>query len=111
MPRHDRPQEKAKDFKGTILKLFLSLEQWRYMVIVACILALVAAALSTIAPNKLSDVTDVISDGIKPNTENIKKVSEAIYKNVIENYTIYKIRNNNPSSIYVSFFILCSSYS
>ena len=72
MPRHDRVPEKVKDFKGTIVRLFKSLEQWRYLLVIASILAMIAAILSTIAPNKLSDITDVISNGIKPNTENIE---------------------------------------
>ena len=82
MPR-DRAPEKVKDIKGTLLRLFKDLNKWRYMMIVAAILALIAAALSTIAPNKLADVTDVISDGLKPNTENIEKISTEIYKNVM----------------------------
>ncbi len=82
MPR-DRAPEKVKDIKGTLLRLFKDLNKWRYMMIVATILALIAAALSTIAPNKLADVTDVISDGLKPNTENIEKISTEIYKNVM----------------------------
>ena len=85
MPRHNHVEEKVKDFKGTIIRLFKSLEEWRYLLIIASILAMIAAILSTIAPNKLSDVTNVISDGIKPNTENIQLISENIYKNTIVN--------------------------
>ncbi len=84
MPR-DRAPEKVKDLKGTLLRLFKNLNKWRYMMIVAAILAMIAAMLSTIAPNKLADVTDVITEGLKPNTENIKKVSEKIYGNILIN--------------------------
>ena len=90
MPRHNTVEEKVKDFKGTIIRLFKSLEEWRYLLVLASILAMIAAILSTIAPNKLSDLTNVISDGIKPNTENIKILSEDIYKNVIVNYQLKK---------------------
>ena len=84
MPR-DRAPEKVKDLKGTLLRLFKNLNKWRYMMIVAAILAMIAAMLSTIAPNKLADVTDVITEGLKPNSENIKKVSEKIYGNILIN--------------------------
>ena len=86
MPRHNQKEEKAKDLKGTLIRLFKSLDQWRYIMIIASILALLAAILSTIAPNKLSDVTNIISEGIKPNTKNIELVSKEIYKNILTNY-------------------------
>ncbi len=82
MPRPMKKVEKVKDFKGTLLRIFNSLKKWKYVLVVSCILAMASAILSTIGPNKLADVTDVISDGIKPNTENIKKVSSEITKNV-----------------------------
>ena len=94
MPR-DRVPEKVKDLKGTLLRLFKNLNKWRYMLIVASILAMVAAMLSTIAPNKLADVTDVITDGLKPNTENIEKISTKIYKNIM----IGTLSNNPDDAI------------
>lgn len=83
MPRPVKKVEKVKDFKGTLLRIFKNLKKWKYVLVVSCILAMASAILSTIGPNKLADVTDVISDGIKPNTKNIKKVSEEITRNVI----------------------------
>ena len=64
--------EKVKDFKGTLLRIFSSLNRWKYILVISCILAMFAAILSTIAPNKLADVTDVISEGIKPNVSKIE---------------------------------------
>ena len=90
MPRSFHTTEKSKDFKGSMLRLFKSLDRWRYILIVAVVLSLFAATLSTIAPNKLADVTDVISEGIKPNVEELQKVSEEIYKSAIQRYIIYK---------------------
>ena len=78
MPRHGMDVEKSKDFKGSMLRLFKMLDRWRYLMIVSILLALVAAVLSTVAPNKLADVTDVISDGIKPNVQNIQELSQEI---------------------------------
>ena len=94
MPRNRVP-EKVKDLKGTLLRLFKNLNKWRYMLVVASILAMIAAMLSTIAPNKLADVTDVITDGLKPNTENIEKISTKIYKNIM----IGTLSNNPDDAI------------
>ena len=93
MPRFDQKQEKVKDFKGTLKRLFLSLGQWKYILVLASLLAMTAAILSTIAPNKLSDITNIISDGIKPNTKNIELISQKITKNIIINYKQVDITN------------------
>ena len=87
--------EKVKDLKGTLLRLFKDLDKWRIIFVISLSLSLFSALLGTIAPNRLSSVTDVISDGIKPNTENIKIVSEEIYKNVITCYFNYLISSLN----------------
>ena len=81
-----RNNEKSKDFFGTMLKLFKNLDHWRYLLIIAVFFAFSAAVLSTVAPNKLADVTDVISEGIKPNVEELQKVYTTIYSNAINNY-------------------------
>ena len=73
--------EKVKDLKGTLLRIFSSLKVWKYVLVISCILAIVSATLSTIGPNKLADVTDVISEGIKPNTEKLKEINEKIISN------------------------------
>ena len=68
MPRRGtRIPEKSKDFKGSIKRLFLSLEKWRYLLIAALVLAMISAIISLIAPNRLSDFTDVITEGLVPN--------------------------------------------
>ncbi len=67
MPRPGRRiPEKSKDFSGSMKKLFKSLDRWRYLVIVALFIALVSAILSLVTPNKLSTMTDTITEGIKP---------------------------------------------
>ena len=72
---------KVNDFKGTTLRLFENLDKWRIPLIIAILFAMFAAILSTIGPNKLADVTDVISGGIKPRVENIEKITKEIYIN------------------------------
>ena len=100
MPRHGGPMkvgEKSKDFKGTMIKLFKSLNKWKSLVIISLLLALFSALLSTIAPNRLSKLTDVISEGIKPNAVKIQEISKEIYSNAMKNYIYYlnSIDSNN----------------
>ncbi len=90
MPRPGtNPPEKVDDMKGTLIRLFKSLEKWSYFLIISVILALLAASLATIAPKRLASLTDIISEGIKPNT----KVIETIKKEMISN-------NGTPNSFH-----------
>ena len=76
---HNRMEvNETKDFKGSLLRLFQNLEKWKFYLVISVIFAMSAAILSTIAPNKLADVTDVITVGIKPRVENIEKISKEI---------------------------------
>ena len=79
MPRIQKV-EKVNDAKGTLISLFKNLDKWRYLLVVSVILALLAAIFSTIAPNRLAGVTDVITEGIKPRVENIEVISKEIFK-------------------------------
>ncbi len=90
MPRPGRMNvaDKSKDFKGSMIKLFKNMDRWKNLLIFSMILALFSAILSTIAPNRLSGVTDVISDGIKPNVKNIELISEKVYGNIAKNYML-----------------------
>ena len=88
---HNRQvREKSKDFKGSMIKLFNSLNKWKKALVIALILAFFSAVLSTIAPNRLSDLTNVISDGIKPNTDEIKEVTGLIVSNELKGDITYK---------------------
>ncbi len=80
MPRN-REIEKVNDFKGTTIRLFKNLDKWRFPLIISILFAMMAAILSTIGPNKLADVTDVITGGIKLRVENIEKITKEIYLN------------------------------
>ena len=66
-PNHGKPGEKPKNFKQSILRLFNSLNTFKYLVIFSLTLALISAILALIAPDKLSMLTDTISSGLKPN--------------------------------------------
>ena len=97
MPRPNQKQEKAKDLKGTLLRIFKSLKNWKYILVISCILSMTASILSTIAPNKLADVTDVISEGIKPKVENIEVINKEIFKNIDDINSFYKLSDKEKT--------------
>ena len=57
--------EKAKDFKSAVKRLFSELKGFKTLVLLAIVLSILSAVLSIAAPNKLSDLTNAISDGLK----------------------------------------------
>ena len=80
--------DKSKDFKGSMIRLFKSLGRWKKWLVLSILLAMCSSILSTVAPNKLADLTNVVSDGIKPNTDNIKLVTSSIYGNLFQNFSV-----------------------
>ena len=82
MPRPGGPRggipEKSKDFKGSIKRLFNSLNNWRYLLVFALALGLVSAILALITPNKLSELTDTLTLGLQPN------IREEIVKDILK---------------------------
>lgn len=76
MPRHSKGTfEKSKDFKGSMTKIIKSLKQWYKGITISLILAFISAILALIAPNKLSDLADYITEGITPRISQ-EKVTE-----------------------------------
>ena len=73
--------EKSKDFKGAVLNLFKDMKNWHLWLLIAILLAFVGSLLSLIAPNKLSDLTNTITAGIKPNVEKLEIVFNEISNN------------------------------
>lgn len=123
MPRPMGPNkgvpEKSRDFKGSILKLFNNLNNYKYFIIISLILAMVSAILSLIAPNKLSDLTDTITLGIQPNINEeiiqdimsdksisnedkteFKKILESAKKENVDTNKLLSEFENLPKSIY-----------
>ena len=66
MPRPMEKIEKSKDFKRSIKKIFKSLKPWNIFIGISIILAMASAIISLIMPNKLSTLTDYITEGLKP---------------------------------------------
>ncbi|MCD8094873.1 MAG: ABC transporter ATP-binding protein/permease, partial [Ruminococcus sp.] len=56
--------EKAKDFSGTMRKLIVYSRKSMPVVIIALLFAVVATILNLLGPDKLSDMTDLITEGI-----------------------------------------------
>ncbi len=56
-------KEKVK-IKEPLIKLFNYIKKYLYLIIPALVLAIASAVFSIIGPNKLSDITDVITEGL-----------------------------------------------
>ena len=69
--------EKSKDFKGSMLKILNSLKPWSKGITISLVLAFISAILSLIAPNKLSKLTDYITEGITPRISE-EKITEIV---------------------------------
>ena len=73
-PRHRGPMapvEKAKDFNGTIKKIFKSLDKEKYFIIVAFMFSIAATVFSIYGPKILGNATQAIYEGA------IKKITNA----------------------------------
>ena len=85
-----RPQkiEKSKDFKGSVKKLIISLKGYRLAILVGLILSMVSSILALIAPNKLSEITDYITVGLRPNVEKFEIINKEIFGPAMKNFII-----------------------
>ena len=88
MPRMQKI-EKSKDFKGSAIKLLKSLKKYQKLIIISLILAMTSSILSLIAPNRLSVISDYITEGLKPNSKVLEHVTTKVLTNTLINY------NNN----------------
>ncbi len=59
-----RPAEKSKDFKGTWMKIIRYCKLYLAVIVVALICAVAGTILTILGPDKLSDLTKVITEGI-----------------------------------------------
>ena len=59
-----RPAEKSKDFKGTWMKVIRYCKRYLAVIVVALICAVAGTILTILGPDKLSDLTKVITEGI-----------------------------------------------
>ena len=76
-PKHGpgRVMEKPKDFKKVITRLFKDMGRFRFKIIISVILATVAAVFSIYGPNKISDLTEKIQEGLIIDRDKFEEVS------------------------------------
>ena len=83
MARHTNARgkvEKPKDLKSSIKRLTKELKDFKLLIGLSIVLAILGSILTIITPNKLSDMVDEISLGIKPRMENIEPIAENIQR-------------------------------
>lgn len=83
MARHGNARgkiEKPKDLKSSIKRLTKELKDFKLLIGLSIVLAILGSILTIITPNKLSDMVDEISLGIRPRVENIEPIAENIQK-------------------------------
>lgn len=73
-PRGGAPAEKAKDFKGAVKRLFSELKSFKTLIFISLILAMLGSILSIVAPDKLSELTDVITVGMMTPSMDMDKI-------------------------------------
>ena len=107
-PRHmgpgPGPSEKPKDLKKAVKSMVKYLDKYLPIIIVAFVLAALSSVLSIIGPNHLSDLTDVITDGIVTVIDFGKVKSIALFLltiylfsatfNYIQNFIMVTVSNN-----------------
>ena len=81
---HKGVGDKAKDFKGSMLRLFKELKIFRTAIYFALLLAALGSILSIMTPNRSSDLTDEISKGLVVNTKGMKDLTTKIKNNAKE---------------------------
>ncbi len=76
-PKHGpgRVMEKPKDFKKVITRLFKDMGRFRFKIIISVILATIAAVFSIYGPNKISDLTEKIQEGLIIDRDKFEEVS------------------------------------
>ena len=80
--KQGNPNDKAKDFKQAIKRLFKELKGYKVFIVISLLLAFLSAILSISAPNRLSKLTDEISKGLVINTKSFEKVTKTITNNM-----------------------------
>src|SRR5574344_935709 len=81
----NNPGEKPHNLKQATSKLISYLKRYLTSIIIALILACLGSIFSIVGPNKISDLTNMISDGLVINQSNLENLTTAIqdeFKNV-----------------------------
>lgn len=98
-PGMGAPGEKAKNFKSAIKRLFRELKKFRIIIAIALVLAIASSILSISAPNRLSKLTDKISEGLVVNKDNLEYLAKEVPANfATRNYARSRDRWNKNIS-------------
>jgi len=89
-PDKNAPGEKPKNLKTAIKKLISYLSGYKILILISIILSIFSSVLSIIGPDKLSDLTDEISNGLKINTTNLELINQSIETDLINNNISYE---------------------
>ena len=90
---HSEDISKAKDFKGSLLKALSYNKKYSHFIIIAIILSVLASVFSIIGPDKLKEITNAITEGLKTSIDlnkirNISLILVILYVlSFIFNYT------------------------
>ena len=76
---------KPKNLKKSLSRLIKELNKYKILIIISLLLVVVGSILSIITPNKLSKLTDEITNGLIINKDNFKTLNEQIYFNYTNN--------------------------
>lgn len=87
---HGPKMNKSKDFVGSMKRLFKELKSFQILIAMALIFAILSSVLSIAAPNKLSKLTDTISEGLIVNVDEMQEISKKTTNN---------LQNINPQEI------------
>lgn len=82
---NNKENSKPKDLKKSLSRLIKELSKYKLLIIISLILAVFGSILSIISPNKLSSLTDEITNGLMINKENFTILNEQIYFNYTNN--------------------------
>lgn len=82
------PAEKARDFKGTWKKLLHYCRRYLAVMMVALLCASVGTVLTLIGPDKLSELTDAVTQGVRPDTDELTAIWQAMEENYQANFRL-----------------------
>ena len=77
--------EKPKDFIGTWKKLLGYCKKYLAVIVIAILCATVGTVCTLAGSDKLSDMTDAVTDGIAPDTDKLEEITTAMSDNLSEN--------------------------
>ena len=92
------PGEKAKDFKGAVKRLFKELNKFKILMAISLLLAAISAVITILAPDKLTELTDTISEGLVVKKDNLQE----LVTKTTENFNEMKLKEIMPELLNIN---------